>query len=788
MENFVGKVLGNRYEVRNEIGSGGMAVVYKAFDTIEQREVAIKILKDEHMASDEYRKRFRDESRSLSLLNHPNIVKVYDVSFGETLQYIVMEYINGITLKEYIGKAGAISWKYALYFATQILRALQHAHDKGIIHRDIKPQNIMVLSTGDIKVTDFGIAKFSRADTNTMTQNGVAIGSAHYISPEQARGEKTDARADIYSVGIVLYEMLTGQLPFRSDSLVSVALMQVQEEPKRPRELNSGIPRGLEQITLRAMQKSTRDRYQTAAEMLLDLDQMKSDPNTLFDYPLNTVPVAYTARRTNQQTAPATENTQTVATQTPNYNVESSNAVSRGGEYNQQTRQQTPYVRKNASGNLPGIESYSNDDSGYADVKSGGSVTIPILVIVLVLLLGAVGFVSYKIYDNYFNVEKIEVPQFIGQSYEDVIAQYSDQFNFEAEPEYVYNSEYDEGIVCNQSVKAGEKIKSGKAICLSVASGGEKKEVPDVTGMSFTEASAILKSYGFSVKSTPVTDSDKEEGYVTKSEPAAGEMATYRDTIILYVVTHGDTIKVPTVVGVDKDSAKKQLEDLGLTVVIKTGGSDAEQKDLVIEQSITPDTEVAVNTEITITVGTGVPDIVKGSISVSLPDDEDLSAKVICYVGDEITSQVSTKLDGSSVVLDVQGTGDDNALKIYIDDFLYIEGNVDFSGTEPSFEIKTRNTYQSKATTVAETEEPTETETDTPSLEDGKVEVPSVSGMTLSAAQNALDAAGFGVSVKYEENDDYSPGTVISQSITGEADEGVTITLTVAKAQSVVDE
>ena len=204
------------------------------------------------------------------MLSHPNIVKVYDVSFGDRLQYIVMEYIEGITLKEYIEQQKVINWKEAVHFVTQILKALQHAHDKGIVHRDIKPQNIMLLQDGTIKVSDFGIARFSRGDTRTMTES--AIGSVHYISPEQARGEITDDKADIYSVGVVMYEMLTGQLPFQSDSAVSVAIMQLQQEAKRPREINPDIPLGLEQITLRAMQKNAKDRYQSAAEMLMDLD------------------------------------------------------------------------------------------------------------------------------------------------------------------------------------------------------------------------------------------------------------------------------------------------------------------------------------------------------------------------------------------------------------------------------------------------------------------------------------------------------------------------------------
>ena len=282
MENYVGKRLDGRYEIQEIIGVGGMAVVYKAYDNIDDRIVAVKILKEEFLQNEEFRRRFKNESKAIAVLSHPNIVKVYDVSFGDRLQYIVMEYVEGITLKEYIEQQKVINWKEAVHFVTQILRALQHAHDKGIVHRDIKPQNIMLLQNGNIKVTDFGIARFSRSETRTMTES--AIGSVHYISPEQARGEITDDKADLYSVGVVLYEMLTGQLPFQSDSAVSVAIMQLQSDPKSPRELNDQIPVGLEQITMKAMQKDVRDRYQSAAEMLLDLDEFKRNPNIKFNY------------------------------------------------------------------------------------------------------------------------------------------------------------------------------------------------------------------------------------------------------------------------------------------------------------------------------------------------------------------------------------------------------------------------------------------------------------------------------------------------------------------------
>ena len=237
MDKYVGKKLDGRYEIQELIGVGGMATVYKAKDIKNNRTVAIKILKDEFSRNSEFIRRFKNESKAIAVLSHPNIVKVYDVSFGDVMQYIVMEFIDGITLKEYIDQQEkSIDWKMAVYFTSQILKAMQHAHEKGIVHRDVKPQNMMLLQDGTIKVTDFGIARFSNTETRTMTDK--AIGSVHYIAPEQARGERTDGKSDVYSIGVMLYEMLTGQLPFQADSAVSVAIMQLQSNPKPPREIN----------------------------------------------------------------------------------------------------------------------------------------------------------------------------------------------------------------------------------------------------------------------------------------------------------------------------------------------------------------------------------------------------------------------------------------------------------------------------------------------------------------------------------------------------------------------
>ena len=282
MDKYIGKKLDGRYEITELIGVGGMADVYKATDLIDNKTVAVKILKREYAENEEFLRRFRNESKMVAALSHPNIVKVYDVGFSDKLQFMVMEYIDGITLKEYIDNERVLTWKDSVHFIIQVLRALQHAHDKGIVHRDIKPQNIMLFTDGTIKVMDFGIAKSAKEQAYAATDQ--AIGTVYYISPEQARGDEVDEKSDIYSVGVMFYEMLTGQKPFDADKPVSIAVMHMNNTPQRPRAINPDIPAGLEEIILRAMEKDPENRYQTAADMIKDIESFKSNPNMTFGY------------------------------------------------------------------------------------------------------------------------------------------------------------------------------------------------------------------------------------------------------------------------------------------------------------------------------------------------------------------------------------------------------------------------------------------------------------------------------------------------------------------------
>ena len=476
MDNFCGKRLDGRYEIKEIIGVGGMAVVYKAYDNIDDRVVAIKILKDEYLSNDEFKRRFKNESKAIAVLSHPNIVRVYNVSFGDRIQYIVMEYVDGITLKEYIEQQGAVNWKEAVHFMGQILAALQHAHDKGIVHQDIKPQNILLLKDGSIKVTDFGIARFSRADADTTSDK--AIGSVHYISPEQARGEVTDEKADIYSVGVVMYEMLTGQLPFQSDSAVSVAIMQLQNEAKRPREIVPSIPMGLEQITMRAMQKNPNSRYRSSAEMLMDINDFKRNPSIKFDY---------------------------------SYFVD---------------QEPTKYIRTN---NLSGREQrFTNENNVQAEEKSSMNKTTAVMlgaiagIIVLGIVIAAILFG--------FKNQKVEVPNFSGFNYYTQIEnekKYTDKFVFEIE--MVENSTLDDGTVISQDPISSTKVNKGSTITLTIAQKNSVLLDTSIIGMTEEKAKSYLNQRG--IISTVITEYSESvtPGCVIKTNPEVGSTVKIAD-------------------------------------------------------------------------------------------------------------------------------------------------------------------------------------------------------------------------------------------------------------------
>lgn len=579
MENYVGKRLDGRYEVQEIIGVGGMSVVYKAYDNVDDRIVAVKILKDEFADDAEFVRRFKNESKAIAVLSHPNIVKVYDVSFGEKLKYIVMEYMDGITLKEYIQKQKVITWNDAVFFTTQILKALQHAHDKGIVHRDIKPQNIILLPTGNIKVADFGIARFSRNETRTLTEN--AIGSVHYISPEQAKGELTDERADIYSLGVVLYEMLAGKLPFEADSAVSVALMQLQKDPERLTAINPDIPLGLEQICFHAMQKNPQDRYQTATEMLLDLEEIIRNPKATFDY---------------------------------TYFVD---------------QEPTRYVFKedNLSSNNPNEESLDeNTEDNVADPKQKKKIITAVVIGVVLLIAAIVGVIVWM--TQGVNTETRKLENFVGQSYDDLIS--SGSFDYEFIAEYEQSDDKPSGTILSQSPSAGEKVIKGAKVTLVVAKTVDDIPLPNCYDVEVERAKTILQKNNLTnIKIKEVSSENVEPGFVVYTDPKASSIVSANREIILYVSTGPstttiETLTVPDVTGLSQSDAKAFLKKAGFSNVTFETADSTVNKDIVISQSPSSGASVKANSPIKVTLSTGftttaAPDEYSVNIKVKLP-------------------------------------------------------------------------------------------------------------------------------------------------------------------------
>jgi len=573
-DKYLGKRLEGRYEIQELIGTGGMANVYKAYDIIDQRTVAVKILRDEYLTNEEFLRRFKNESKAIAVLSHPNIVRVYDVSFTNRVHSIVMEYIDGITLKDYIENQGILTWKEAVHFTLQILRALQHAHEKGIVHRDIKPHNIMLLPNGTIKVTDFGIARFARSEVKTITDR--AIGSVHYISPEQAMGDNTDEKSDIYSVGVMLFEMLTGKLPFEAETAVSVAIKQIQSQAVRPTELNPNIPKGLEDITLRAMQKNAALRYQSAAEMIEDIERFKQNPSIQFEYKYNS---------------------ESPQAQRKKYR----RAISETREEEQQAmearrRRRTPYL--------------------------------PILTgVTFAFVLASMAFVGLMIWLNnpFTKVPEIEVPNLVGVKFDTAKEQYADQFELVQEA-VSNNDEWGPGIIFEQSPKSGRTIRQGGTVKVKVSSGQLIVTIPNFERRPAEQAIQKLEELGLVPEEKQIYHDDIPAGSVIYTDPSKDSQVNAGTKVYVYVSLGPDEAwtTVPNLVGLTVDQARHLLEINNLRMGDVTEEPALEPAGTIVAQDPDSGSVQIEGTAINVIVSTGAGGEFKRiAIPVELPADVD---------------------------------------------------------------------------------------------------------------------------------------------------------------------
>lgn len=667
MDKYIGKRLDGRYEIHELLGVGGMAYVYKAYDNIEKRWVAIKILKEELAGNSDFLRRFRNESKAIAVLSHPNIVKVYDVSFGDRIQYIVMEYIDGITLKQYIEQQGEIKWREALYFTVQILRALQHAHEKGIIHRDIKPQNIMLLEDGTIKVTDFGIARFSQAETQTMTDK--AIGSVHYIAPEQARGGYINDKADIYSVGVMLYEMLTGQLPFVADNAVSVAIMQMQAEPTPPSRINPSIPKGLEEITMHAMEKNPAQRFPSAADMLEDVERFRRNPEIVFHYG-EQVDRAY------------------AGTSADIYGNVQQNAAPQ--KYNDNYEYEEEYVR--------------SQNSNRASKIILGIVAAVVFVAVIVgigyLVKGkransGSGFLSFLpgFSTSSTTSDEIVLPNFVGKIYASDIEGNSEYADLTFEITYGNVPSKQPGEVLRQTPAAGMTVKKGKTVSLTVNGEAEQVVVEDVKGYKQQDAYDALKALNLSPKIQAVADDDTAVGYVVKTDPAAGSTVSTGTTVTIYVSSGPSTESavIPNIVGYQYSAAKEELEAAGFVATAEYDDESDKDENTVLSVSPNEGEKAKKGSVVTVTVSSGKGAQKDVYYDIPLPGgvSDDLTMKI--YV-DGTLVETRTVNPSTSPYSNMTFTGKGRAnLVITLNDQQYITAEIDY--TTQSINVTSQQSY-----------------------------------------------------------------------------------------------
>ncbi len=660
MDQYIGKMLDDRYEILECIGSGGMAVVYKARCHRLNRLVAIKILKPELARDAEFRRRFHDESQAVAMLSHPNIVAVYDVSHSDDLEYIVMELIDGITLKQYMQKKGTpLNWREALHFITQIVKGLSHAHSRGIIHRDIKPHNVMVLRDGSVKVADFGIARLVSDNQATLTQE--TLGSVHYISPEQARGSHIDCRTDIYSAGVVLYEMTAGRLPYEGDTPVSVAIQHINSIPLPPRDINPDIPEALEAITMKAMASNVDKRYPSADAMLADLEEFRKNPNIDFDY---------------------TEE-----------------------DLFQSAGEDEPTIIRNGESDAARREDSGSDSSEDGKKKKNVGPIILAVVAILVFL----GGISYFLYSALFGSagilsdsgQEVTVPNLVGMTIEEVnVAIASGEIDsvFTIQQGDVVESDSPAGQIVYQDPEFNDilKVQSGDSITITVdiSAGPSELTMPNVVGQDYRVAQETLEdgdTYGLSVVLDMEYSDTVDANLVISTDPTAGEELEEGQSVTLVVSLGAEstTITVIDFLTMDIDSARTAASALGLFVDDIQEKVDDSEKGTVIYQSISPGAVVEEGTSITFYISSGPEEEDEGegtddaTISTTKSVTVDLSAytePVHIVITVDGNSQVDASVDPSigTYTATVTGTGS-QWISVYVDDVVVQNYEQDFS-------------------------------------------------------------------------------------------------------------
>ena len=569
MDQYIGKMLDNRYEILERIGTGGMAVVYKAKCHRLNRLVAIKILKSDLAQNEEFRRRFNAESQAVAQLSHPNIVSVYDVSRGGDTEYIVMELIDGITLKQYMEKRGQLNWREALHFITQIMKALSHAHSRGIIHRDIKPQNIMVLRDGSVKVADFGIACLANS-ANTLTQE--ALGSVHYMSPEQARGDRTDARSDIYSAGVVLYEMLTGRLPFEGDNAVSVAIQHLSSVPLSPREINPDVPEALELICMKAMASDLEKRYASADEMLADLEEFRKNPEVDLDFTIEDL-----HRETVDE---------------PTQYIPAVHTVSKAQK----------------------VQEADDEEEEEASPHKLGTRKLLTIIGAAVAAVALIVLLWHAIFSDLLGGEQTPteyvVPHLIGMTIDEANEDENVKGIFTIEQiGQRASSKYAAGQIIEQSPERGKTVKGNRVISVFVSSGAKTEKMPNLVNKEYRDATLQLTNLDLNlVVNDPVEEySSITKGYVIRTIPEFGETLQEGDSVTL-VVSKGEQPKPVTVlsfIGIDIEIVRQQVTQTGLVVGEVTQRASDEPYGTVIYQSISAETKVDAGTTINFVISEG---------------------------------------------------------------------------------------------------------------------------------------------------------------------------------------